>query len=154
MLKNYLYRNNLFDAFFSLVTLFGNPIFYILVLVFLATHATLIFVHLLLALLLAELLCILIKLAYHKDRPVPQSREGLYNRIDANSFPSVHSARISLLIVMLSLYYNSWSLFSIGLVLAVGVGYSRVYLKRHYVIDVLGGFLLGTIIAITFLTFS
>ena len=102
----------------------------------------------LLALLFVELLCIFIKVMYRKERPVLQARDTLYNKIDANSFPSVHSARISLLAAVICWYYKNPFIFAIGIALVLGVGYSRIYLKRHYAGDVLFGFLIGITAAV------
>ena len=139
---------NLLDETFISLTTFGNPIFYILVLLVLVAFDASLALPLFLALIFVELSCILIKLMYRKDRPVPQSREGIFNRVDANSFPSVHSTRIALLATMIILYYQNFLLSLVGIVVMFLVGYSRVYLQRHYVKDVIFGFLLGIITAI------
>ncbi len=136
------------DQIFRAITLFGNPVFYVPMIMILWVYKVPFALPLLLALLFIELVCIFIKLLYRKDRPNPQSRQGLFNKIDANSFPSVHSARIALLSLTMIIYYPSISVIISSLILAVLVGYSRIYLKRHYVIDVLGGFLIGIIIAL------
>jgi membrane-associated phospholipid phosphatase len=146
-----LYKNILND-FFASVTLFGHPVFYIFIIIILLKFNLPFALHLLPALLFVEALCIIIKLVYRKERPILQSRKGFYNLIDANSFPSVHSARISLLATAIIFYYQNILFTFLGVFLALLVGYSRIHLKRHYFFDVVFGFLLGIITA--FITFK
>lgn len=136
------------DEFFSAITSFGSPVFYILVILVLFKLGIPFAISLFLSLIFVELFCIAIKLIYRKERPVEQARDNIYNKIDANSFPSVHSARISLIAAMFSLYFKDTPIFIISIIIMLGVGYSRIYLKRHHSIDVLAGFLIGIITAI------
>lgn len=140
--------NYILNDTFSSITSFGAPVFYILVILILLKFEVSFALNLFLAFLFIELLCIVIKLIYRKERPVPQPKKEFFDKIDANSFPSVHSARISLLVTMVSLHYKDMLLFIIGIVIMLGVGYSRVYLKRHDYRDVLYGFLIGIVTAI------
>jgi len=73
---------------------------------------------------------------------------NIYNKIDANSFPSIHSARISLIAVMFSLFYKDAPTIIACVLVVLCVGYSRIYLKRHHPIDVLAGFLIGAATAL------
>jgi len=141
-------RSHLSKEFFISVTSFGGPVFYILVILVLLRLRAPFVLTLFLALLFVELFCVVIKSVYRKERPISQDRDDFFNKIDANSFPSVHSARISVLVTMISLYYKDVSILIIGIILALCVGYSRIYLKRHYRKDVLAGFLIGVIVAI------
>lgn len=141
-------KKHILDEFFSSVTSLGTPVFYILVILILLKFNIYFALKLFLALMFIELFCIAVKIIYRKERPVPQSRENFYNKIDANSFPSVHSARIALLVTMVSLSYKDAFFSVIGIAVALFVGYSRIRLKRHYFIDVLFGFLIGIATAI------
>jgi len=142
-----LYKYILDDTFAS-ITSFGSPVFYILVILALLKFSVPLALSLFLALIFVELFCIAIKLIYRKERPIPQHREDFFNKIDANSFPSVHSARISLVATMVSLYFKDAPIFITGIIIMLLVGYSRIYLKRHHLTDVLAGFLIGIITAI------
>jgi len=62
------------------------------------------------------------------------------------SFPSGHATNIFAAMVFLSIRYKKyWPFF---LTVAVAVAYSRVYVGVHYPFDVLGGAVLGTLVAI------
>jgi len=136
------------DNFFSSVTLFGTPVFYIIVL-FLIIRVDPSFAKILiLALLFTETVCGVIKLLYPKNRPIPRPNKRFFERYDAASFPSIHSARITVLAVMVNLFYHDILLLFIGAALVIFVGYSRIYLKCHYFKDVFGGIVIGAIIGV------
>ncbi|MGH7742830.1 MAG: phosphatase PAP2 family protein [Candidatus Eiseniibacteriota bacterium] len=81
-----------------------------------------------------------IKRATDRTRP-----DGEHKRSNA-SFPSSHAANMFALAVVLG---RRWRRALPGaLLLAAAVAYSRVYLNRHYLSDVLAGAVLGTSIAI------
>ncbi len=62
------------------------------------------------------------------------------------SFPSGHATNIFAAMVFLSLRYKKYRPFFIAV--AVAVAYSRVYVGVHYPLDVLGGAILGTFVAL------
>ncbi len=64
------------------------------------------------------------------------------------SFPSGHTASAFALAVSLSLYSRNKSLGIVYLLLAIGVGYSRVYLSQHFPGDVFGGAIIGVVVSI------
>ena len=68
------------------------------------------------------------------------------------SFVSGHAANTAAIISFLLLYFKSINkLIKTGLVLWVlFVGYSRIYLAKHYPLDVICGFALGFLIAYVF----
>jgi len=57
------------------------------------------------------------------------------------SFPSSHAANIGAVALLLALRYRRWAI--PAALIALGVGYSRIYLGVHYPTDVLGGWALG-----------
>lgn len=126
-------------------TSLANPLILILVpFIFLGNSQT--FYYLLLALLVNEIFCSLIKIVFPKKRPNGQSYTNLLEKIDAGSFPSIHASRITL--VYLTLFSNTESLAIKIVLLAVIilVFVSRVQLKKHFWVDVLGGFVIGILI--------
>lgn len=138
----------IFDNFFSSVTLFGTPVFYgVVVLLFIKINLSFA-IRLALALLATEAVCAIIKLAYPKKRPIPRPSKGLLEKYDAGSFPSIHSARITTLAIMINIFYKDPLLLFVSTALVVFVGYSRMRLKHHYFIDVAGGIVIGAIISI------
>jgi len=138
----------LLDEIFSEITFLGTPVFYIAIIIFLIGFNLFSVWRLVLSLIFIELLCAAIKLIYKKERPMPQSREGLYNKIDASSFPSVHGARISFLAAIVALNCKNILFVIGGIIVAIVVCYSRIYLKRHDFKDIAGGVLIGVLVAV------
>lgn len=94
--------------------------------------------------LVLELTAAVIKFIFPKDRPDPQTRKTWFEKYQSGSFPSVHTARITYLttIVMLSGFFSQTAL-GVMLVITTLVAYSRVYLKKHFFMDISGGLILG-----------
>ncbi len=87
-----------------------------------------------------------VKLAYFKQRPKKQIYHNFLERIDASSFPSLHAARSLVIALIVANHFGNLqtTIFLIGL--AVLVAYSRIYLKKHFWTDVIGGWVLGSIV--------
>lgn len=62
-----------------------------------------------------------------------------------NSFPSGHTASVFALAVILSISTKNKWMRVLYLILAALVGYSRIYLSQHFMLDVLVGSLIGVI---------
>jgi len=60
-----------------------------------------------------------------------------------SSFPSGHTATAFGVFLSLSLFLRSVTGQMMAFILAVGVGYSRIYLSQHFLMDVTGGMGLG-----------
>jgi undecaprenyl-diphosphatase len=135
-------------TFWQCITFFGLPFLYLfLISLFLVVNRPLA-LQLLVAIIAVEIICWSIKIVYRKDRPVGQHRTTFIKNIDANSFPSIHVARVSVSAWLLFFFYHNALFFLIGAFLVVGVGYSRIFLKKHYLIDVLAGALIGALVSI------
>ena len=134
------------NEFFSSVTVFGHPVFYILLILLIVKFQLALVLPLAFGLALIEIICIIIKLLYKKRRPIPQAEQRWFLRIDAQSFPSVHSARAAFLAFGALAVDATVASFVFCVGLALRVGYSRIYLKKHYVLDIISGFALGIII--------
>lgn len=101
---------------------------------------------LLIALAINEAIGSLIKIFFPKKRPNGQSYSNLIEKIDAGSFPSLHSSRITL--VYLSLFsFSSLAIMKFIFIAVIPiVMLSRVQLKKHFWTDIIGGFIIGLII--------
>lgn len=155
------FYNGFFDFFFKYFTHLGDGIF-----VLLFTIAALLFISKRMAFIITVntigsgmITQFLKKYIYHDSlRPaaymdVPEWREGgiyrLVEGVDMNSFhsfPSGHTTGAFALLFSICLYAKNkwikWSCF----IIAVLVGYSRVYLSQHYLEDVVA----GSLIAVSF----
>jgi len=101
---------------------------------------------LLIALTINELLGSLIKLLFHKPRPDGQQYTNALEKIDAGSFPSLHSSRIAVVYLTLAYLAPDWWLSLLFVAVIFVVGYSRIFLKKHFLSDVLGGYAFGGLI--------
>ena len=99
----------------------------------------------------------IIKLLFYKPRPIPQPFHNRLQKIDASSFPSVHTTNASVVGIIWSRRWHQsmmwgWdSLVIVPIIVAVvgtcaAVALSRIALDKHYPIDVLSGMLLGVLI--------
>ncbi|MBI2133680.1 phosphatase PAP2 family protein [Candidatus Woesearchaeota archaeon] len=140
-------HKHLINDFFNSMTLFGMPAFYSIVLLFFMRIDFDFSIALLSALVLVEIACAAIKLAYPKSRPIPRRAKSLYERYDAGSFPSIHTARIAAVSMMVNFKYGDFMLFAVTALLTLGVAYSRIYLKEHFPVDVLGGAFLSALVS-------
>ncbi|CAI4233295.1 unnamed protein product [Auanema sp. JU1783] len=89
--------------------------------------------------------CGIIKLVVRRERPAEneENEEMLLAApvADVFSFPSGHTSRATLLTtIWMTLYPNTNCLLWL---LPISVGYSRIALGRHYILDVIGGFIFG-----------
>ena len=130
------------------ITTFGGAYFYFtLVLLFFAVGKTNFALKLTAGFFVIYFTAIIIRLFYFKNRPKKESYDNLLGKIDASSFPSVHSARVVFLALTLSEFSDSFQV-KVSLLLFIIAGavcYSRIAIKKHYWIDVNGGIFLGQI---------
>ncbi len=67
-----------------------------------------------------------------------------------NSFPSGHTTSAFAFFLVLAYFTKNKALQFLYFILAVLVGYSRVYLSQHFVLDILAGSLIGVSLTILF----
>jgi membrane-associated phospholipid phosphatase len=147
------YHNNLLDFIFSTITFLGDGIFAVLVslLFFFIDRKKGIF--LLLTFLFSSLLAQLLKNFVFDDfmRPYHYIQSGslrvpIVSGIKmhaSHSFPSGHTTTIFALTAALGLFYQSKKIGIALFVIALFVGYSRIYLSQHFLADTLAGSILG-----------
>ncbi|CAI2357211.1 unnamed protein product [Caenorhabditis sp. 36 PRJEB53466] len=83
------------------------------------------------------------KFQFVRERPIKSYSQFLEHTVDVYSFPSGHSSRAAMLVVMM---YNFAPLYAIPLIpLPLVVGLSRVALGRHYITDVVAGIAIGLV---------
>lgn len=89
-----------------------------------------------------------IRIFYFKQRPDKQKYKTFLGKLDASSFPSLHSARIAALATVLFFYFQSNAIKAAMILLIPAVAFTRIWLKRHYVIDTVIGVAVGMIIGL------
>ncbi|HVV44639.1 MAG TPA: phosphatase PAP2 family protein [Bryobacteraceae bacterium] len=92
--------------------------------------------------LAAEALMEILKLSFHRARPLPFFAE----RPDSFSFPSGHALKSAVFYILLaSLASRHWAVRLAAALLSLLIGISRVYLGVHYPTDVLGGYAIAIV---------
>jgi undecaprenyl-diphosphatase len=141
------YFINQWDEVVRDFTALGDPIILLILLLLFIGIGESIGIILLLWLLI-EAIGIAIKLIFFKDRPKKMKKNNLLEKLDAGTFPSMHSSRSAFLyLVLFTLVANPLKYLFIFMLIMVGI--TRVLLKKHYIKDVIAGYILG--IAVFFL---
>ncbi len=133
------------------LTAFGTPFFYVPFLIVLRRFSPTpeIFYVTLTAIVLTELIGAAIKLIFPTERPKARARGSWFRNVDAGSFPSIHSARAAVLATTMVFIGKDIWIDALSIVLALGVGWSRIGLKHHYLRDVIAGLALGIIVTMS-----
>jgi len=133
------------QVFKDLSTL-GGSIFYAFVLGLSLLFGEIeLFTDLLVGFFFTLLVIVLIRTFYFKDRPKKEKYNSYIEKIEASSFPSWHSARIIFLALMFSYFFVNRYVTGLLILTSLAVAYSRIHLKRHDWIDILGGIVLGVV---------
>ena len=108
--------------------------------------------------LVTGLVSIIIKQTWNEPRPLAYFKEHLPNiqlhqvagvhMYSAHSFPSGHTITAFAFFLALAFYTRKPTLQFLYFVLALLVGYSRIYLSQHFAIDVLAGSFIGVSVTI------
>ena len=93
-----------------------------------------------------------LKRAIKRERPEFGDHSMGVVKFDIHSFPSGHSARAGLIMVILPLIFPQWTI--LWIIYAFALMVSRLLLGLHYVSDILAGLLLGLLSALLLLPFS
>jgi len=138
---------NLVEIFFKQITELGSLTVIAVIIIFTYFLDAQLALKLFIGMLAATIISMIIKVLFFRPRPKKQKINTIIDRLDASSFPSVHSARITILMFLLIAYSGNLILRIFLAVIGLLVAYSRIYLKRHYYIDVIGGIILGVLIS-------
>jgi membrane-associated phospholipid phosphatase len=95
---------------------------------------------------LVGLMVQLVKVIVRRKRPEGEWG-AVYRKADPHSFPSGHTARMAILIVMSASLAPTW-LFILLLIWGPLVALARVAMGVHYLSDIVGGALLGIILGL------
>lgn len=105
-------------------------------------------IQIVLAYTITEIVTSCIKYFYPTSRPDEEKnvQKPILEKIHASSFPSIHTARSTVLTYFLfSMGAITWV---VALVALGAVGVSRVVLKRHYPIDIVGGVVVALVVCL------
>jgi len=150
-LNNYLatFRKSWLLKIIGIVTHLGSSAFWATVYAFILLLFQGPFGPLVVTILVAELigLMIIIVLRYltRRERPCPNLSYPTWTPWNRYSFPSHHAARMFMLTSLVGTNFRESFLFMLSV--AVMIGFTRIYLERHYLSDVLVGAMVGGLAA-------
>lgn len=126
----------------------GFPFYIVIILLFLVMNRMVMVFTLSLSLILSFLVTIGIRMIYFKERPVKVKYKTFFQKIDASSFPSLHTIRAVVLGIVLATSISTplFSMLAIPCILLVA--FARVKLKRHHLSDVIAGMFFGVLISL------
>ena len=126
----------------------GLPIYVIIIALFLTMGDFIISTALTIGLVISYAVTIGIRSVYFKERPKKVKYRTKLEKLDASSFPSMHTIRVVVLGIILATAIST-PLFSIlAIPCVILAAYARVKLKRHRLIDVAAGGVFGILIAL------
>jgi len=139
------------DTFFRIVTNLGDGIFVVIISILLIIWKLRFTIYSLSVYILSGFFVQLFKrfLWPNAIRPVSFFDENVLHLVDnihlhyQHSFPSGHTASAFGLFVLLILLIKNKTLQWVFFILAFITGYSRIYLSQHFLIDVIGGSIIG-----------
>ena len=135
---------DLFKNWIRDVTTFGSIIFHaIIILLFYLLNFIKIGNMLLIGGIICSVLPAVIRAFYFKERPDHQKYKSFIEKLDASSFPSVHSMRAFFLAMMLSSFLQDIFASLFFFLLAAAVAYSRIKLHKHDITDIFFGAIFG-----------
>ena len=148
------------DQFFSYATDFGNGIAVPVIGLILLLHSYRKAFLVISCSLVTTIVCQVIKVAVHAPRPSVYFKDQLTHiyfikgikMLSWNSFPSGHTVQAFTLAVVLSYITPNKKWAFIYLLLALFIGYSRMYLSQHFFEDVVAGSIIGSITTVIWLT--
>lgn len=133
------------NDFFRDLTSLGSLWFYLCIILFFVIFNNKAIVNkLLVGLVLMYFIAVIIKTFYFKERPNKYTYRSYIEKLDASSFPSLHSARIAFLNITLIGHFNNLFISILFVSLIMIVAYSRIYLQKHDLKDVIAGIVVGT----------
>ena len=141
-IKKMFLQKQFIDFWRDITSIGSTTIYATIVIMFLLAGKTQIAVKLTIGYVIIYAVAGTIKIIYFKNRPRKEKYNNLLEKIDASSFPSIHSARAILLAAEISRNTNSATTIFLFIIAAL-ICYSRIAIKKHYWIDVVGGVIFG-----------
>ena len=147
-------HNPIIDAFFISLSFLGGEPTYILLIAVLFWNVDKRFGFRLAVLFLTSMAFNgLLKALFHTQRPIgqPGVRSLYVSSATGNSFPSGHSQGTTTFYPYVWQHWRQQKVWlGIGIFMILGIGFSRLYLGVHWPGDILGGYLLGTLMVLGF----
>jgi membrane-associated phospholipid phosphatase len=137
------------EATHDITAIGGIPFYILTTLIFLALNLKQQAYQLILGFLVIYIIYFILRSLYFKPRPHKIPHKTWLQKIDANSFPSAHAMRITVLGIVLAIFFNNVFITLITVITIILAGITRVTLKKHYWLDVIAGWIIGILISIS-----
>ena len=124
----------------------GLAVYGVVALLFLLLGNVPLFVTLAVGLVLCYAIISPMRIVFFRVRPDRQKFKGVFTKIDAGSFPSMHSTRATVLAIVLAQFFTQPAIRVLLVLGVLSVLVTRVLLKRHYASDVIGGIVVGAVV--------
>jgi membrane-associated phospholipid phosphatase len=134
-------KNKRLRRFMRNITSFGDGIVALIV-VSLITQDPQVILQVFLGLLLIYTLGYIIKIYVFREKPEKDFLHEFFAKPETGSFPSLHVAR-STFALGYTLEYLAFPYILIPFLIVLIVAISRVYLKKHYIVDTIFGLIFG-----------
>lgn len=137
---------------FTAVTALGTAYFYTIIILFLfLTNNQKTALHLVVGLLICYTFVFIVRVFHFKERPEKEQHFNFITKLSASSFPSLHTMTVIYTVTVLSKLIQVKGIITLLFLLALLVSYSRIYLKKHYYVDVVIGLILGVIASLIYI---
>jgi len=130
------------------ITAFGGSSLFLLAIFLFAFVNMAVFWQLVLALITCYALTIIIRTFYFRQRPDKSKVRNIFERIAQSSFPSLHAMRAAALGIIVAGFFAHPAVPVVLVLLIILTAFSRVYLKRHFISDVIVGTILGIAVSV------
>lgn len=138
-------NNRLLQSGFAAISNMGSGLVFISILLFLWILFYDYFSQIVLCILFAEIAglfaIVILRYATKRQRPPASRHQFWFSPWNKYSFPSHHAFRSFMVATILAIKYPIS--IPVLFIVAVSIGFSRIYLSKHYLTDVIAGALLG-----------
>lgn len=124
----------------------GLALYGLVTVLFFAFKQINVFTALVIGLILCYAMVSLFRMFFFRIRPDKQKYKGWLTKIDAGSFPSMHTTRSTVLAVILWMVFPNPLARAVFVLGVLAVASTRVILKRHHLSDSVVGVVLGVLI--------
>ena len=137
---------------FTAITSLGSAYFYGILTIFLILiNKNQTALHLVIGLAVCYSFVFILRIFYFKERPDKEDYFNFFTRINASSFPSLHTISSVYTATVLASSINKAEVTIFLYLVALLIAYSRMYIKKHYFIDILVGLIIGAIASAAYL---
>lgn len=134
------------------ITALGSAYFYGILIIFLfLLNKNKTALYIIIGLIICYSFVFILRIFYFKERPNKEDYFNLFTKINASSFPSLHTLSSTYVATVLSNSLMNTKLTIFFYTIVLFIASSRIYLKKHYLFDVFAGLIIGIIASAIYL---